>query len=451
MTATERVDGCKGATFLLSPFLHKNMQEPQSILFAFAFLVLLHSAFSQDMAPTTYYPEYCGRDPSQGFGPIPSPKFASKHSDPLTLVLVQTIIRHGDRAPVIGYPCWQGEGPWNCTLFSQERPGYDSEPAPRLYSKKYLKGQNIHPGNCATGQLTQKGYEQEKTNGKTFRSYYIDSLKFLPPKLNSSLIYVHADDVPRVFTSAEALLLGLYPPNCSQNLIEEIDIWTEDFTNEQMYGNTFLCPRLQQYLDQFFASKAWQEHFSSTTWPLMVQLGAILGKNASDIVLGDMFDCFQASMCHLLPLPSGVTFDLYKRVIHDVEYMFQQMYNFPNRIDFCRVNVGFLLAEIFNRFQLAVARRTPLKFLLYSGHDTTLMPILSGFGVWDGKWAPYASYIIFELYRQGSDHYVRMVWNSKEMTIPQCGGPMCPYAKFVSVMKQLIITDPKAQCSVTDN
>jgi hypothetical protein len=34
----------------------------------------------------------------------------------------------------------------------KERPGYDSEPAPRLYSKRYLPGQNIHPGNCATGK-----------------------------------------------------------------------------------------------------------------------------------------------------------------------------------------------------------------------------------------------------------------------------------------------------------
>jgi hypothetical protein len=99
------------------------------------------------------------------------------------------------------------------------------------------------------------------------------------------------------------------------------------------------------------------------------------------------------------------------------------------------------------------------------------MPILSGFGVWDGKWAPYASYIIFELYQQGissplfpqgeyiflitasmfsigNDYYVRMIWNSKEMVIPECGGPMCPYNQFLSVMKQLIITDRKTQCSL---
>jgi hypothetical protein len=130
------------------------------------------------------------------------------------------------------------------------------------------------------------------------------------------------------------------------------------------------------------------------------------------------------------------------------------------------------------------------------GHDTTLMPILSGFGVWDGKWAPYASYVIFEIYQQGralhstniytiknthtkhtlntpslvtmhsssyystidsfshsviiqgTAYYVRMVWNSKEMTIPGCGGPLCPYTTFTTLMKQLIITDPHTQCSL---
>jgi hypothetical protein len=35
---------------------------------------------------------------------------------------------------------------------------------------------------------------------------------------------------------------------------------------------------------------------------------------------------------------------------------------------------------------------------VYSGHDTTIMPMLAALGVWDGGWAPYASLLAIELY-----------------------------------------------------
>jgi len=39
------------------------------------------------------------------------------------------------------------------------------------------------------------------------------------------------------------------------------------------------------------------------------------------------------------------------------------------------------------------------RLALYSGHDSTLMPLLASMGsrVWDGDWTPYASMIIIEV------------------------------------------------------
>ena len=50
--------------------------------------------------------------------------------------------------------------------------------------------------------------------------------------------------------------------------------------------------------------------------------------------------------------------------------------------------------------------RTPPKLALFSGHDTTLMPILATLGpdVWSGtEWAPYASMILIEIYEMHGD------------------------------------------------
>lgn len=44
----------------------------------------------------------------------------------------------------------------------------------------------------------------------------------------------------------------------------------------------------------------------------------------------------------------------------------------------------------------------PNRLALFSGHDTTIMPLLISLGpnVWDGTWPPYASMMIIEVCRK---------------------------------------------------
>jgi hypothetical protein len=60
-----------------------------------------------------------------------------------------------------------------------------------------------------------------------------------------------------------------------------------------------------------------------------------------------------------------------------------------------KVGIGFLLQDIYNLFTAPAPRP---KFSLISGHDTTLFPILTALGVFDGLWPHYAGRIVFELY-----------------------------------------------------
>lgn len=50
-----------------------------------------------------------------------------------------------------------------------------------------------------------------------------------------------------------------------------------------------------------------------------------------------------------------------------------------------------------------------IKFSLFSGHDTTLIPMLHAFGLFDGEWPPYASHIEMELYRRRDGDTVGVV------------------------------------------
>jgi hypothetical protein len=151
---------------------------------------------------------------------------------------------------------------------------------------------------------------------------------------------------------------------------------------------------------------------------LLHELGKALNVSASSIDLDDLYDCLQASLCHLHSIPSGITFDLYNRVVAEATYAEHQLYNYPDPVSYGQACMGyvvylkaislslttkfalrFLFADIYQHMVNSISKADPLKFVLYSGHDTTIMPLLNAMQAWDGVWAPYASYLTFELYQ----------------------------------------------------
>jgi hypothetical protein len=363
----------------------------------------------------------------------------------MQLTNVQTIIRHGDRLPL--GRCWSGSGPWSCSLNIQSREGYAAETVTRLYPKRYINGRNIQPGTCAAGQLTEKGYKQHLANGRMFRKYFVDTLNFMPANLTLDSFYVHSDDVPRVVASAETLLVGMYPPSLTdKGLIEVVDINTEDLTNQNMYGNYITCPRLKVEEKAFEQTPQFLAHYNSVTLPIAQQFAQLFNTNYTNLNLGDLFDCLSTHICHGLPLPQGVTMDLYYRLKDDLTYNYFAQYNYSNIVT---LNIGFLLDEMYTALQKIVGGAPVTPFLLYSGHDATIMPVIAALGLSDGKWTPYASHFIIESYQQeGTGAYFhRFLYNSQVLTLPGCSS-LCPSAFVLNLFQTVSITNPSV-CSVS--
>lgn len=59
--------------------------------------------------------------------------------------------------------------------------------------------------------------------------------------------------------------------------------------------------------------------------------------------------------------------------------------------------------------------------LIYSGHDSTLVPILCALGIYDYKWPPYASYLALEIAEEkmatSSKLWVRAIYNDEALAI----------------------------------
>ncbi len=97
--------------------------------------------------------------------------------------------------------------------------------------------------------------------------------------------------------------------------------------------------------------------------------------------------------------------------------------------------------------------RNGRKIVIFAGHDTILVPLLALFGVHDGKWPPYASRVVLELWKNSDasnvedsenpyskfeDYYFRLLYNGKTLThgVKFCRGKLvdaelCPLKELV--------------------
>ena len=71
---------------------------------------------------------------------------------------------------------------------------------------------------------------------------------------------------------------------------------------------------------------------------------------------------------------------------------------------------------------------------VFSAHDTSLMPLLVALGVDDGAWAPYASAVVLERWRDPAPPrprtYVRLAYQGRVLRV--CDDLLCPLETFLA-------------------
>jgi len=424
--------------------------------------VILCLTLTSTIYADQFMPIYCGK--KVNISGMPSNKFEKSSSiPPLTgstyqLEQVTTIIRHGDRVIASSGVCWLNDtAVWNCSLNTWASiPNHNSlqtDPVGRLYRTEWMDGRNYYPGNCAMGTLTQLGAEQELLNGHMFRQAYVHNVSLLSPNYTASEIWIRADNYYRTFQSAQECILGLYPNVADSTESVMLNIYSMDLSLDDLLPNPTLCPILGQWYDESETTPEYDNFENNLLNPLIAKL-----EQYTKAPINDMYffrDCLTAHLCHDFPIPEGITEDLYYQVVNATVSIWNFSNTFPTREMSSQLGIGFLLGEFYDAWQQFMTLPNQPKFRLYSSHDTGLMPILNAFQVWDYLWVPYASFIIFELYRDTvntSSWGIRMIYNGEVMQIPQCaayGDGVCPWAVFNQVILPLIPTNPKVQCQKT--
>jgi len=377
-------------------------------------------------------PQYCSNEDLTNSRKIPN--LSSTDSERVSsLKQVQMMIRHGARTPYAKLSCWKDYNfTWSdcgVTELMIPSPSYldTTPPAKWLFRKLYDGSENNLGGNCLTGQLLADGYHQEVAMGQVAKSKYIgktDASKGDYKLFESSVwddvdiqkIYFRSDDEERTLLSGQALVSGMFISD------EDVIIpWhTGDYKLDQIRPNRFVCPELISLTAAATRSPEFYNWESSPeSASLMKTVDDIFGEGTW--TWDDMLDCLMTAACTGRQIPNGsveraMDNDIFYQIVSHVEYNFSYVARYNNSA-WSKVAINNLSFEILRRIKDAEKNSaTAMNFVLYAGHDTTLMPFLAAVlgDTWDGKWASYASMIVIELYNSsfhgGSDLF-RVIYN----------------------------------------
>ena len=297
------------------------------------------------------------------------------------------------------------------------------------------------------GQLTATGMRQEYLLGKKLRARYIDQTKLLPKSYEPGTIYARASDRDRTFMSAESCLMGLYPPGCgpcvSSNFLMKqaalpcyiqpipIHMVARNQDTLMVPDNNVNCDFDQLVETNVRSTPAWKQkeaelkpHFKA--WSDATGLTITRFKQ-----IGFLGDTLYIDQIKHIPFPQGISKKDAEMIMEAEQWAAVAVYKNPT---VGKATGGMLLREIAHYLKEASQGKTPLKYVLYAAHDSTIMSLLSAMGAPLNAFPPYASDLNISLFSQGNQHYyVQVTLNDKTISLPCSGSATCSLKEFMDL------------------
>jgi len=180
---------------------------------------------------------------------------------------------------------------------------------------------------------------------------------------------------------------------------------------------------------------------------------------------------------HGFPLPQGIRGEHVDSVCEMSGKEYHAVYGTDRRMT--KLGIGRFLGEILDvlkdkvesdTFSMedekplgisTVAERAPPKFMLMSGHDNTIAPLIMSLDLMSGTHPPMGSHLAFELYKQtppsssssssyptsSPEYFVQTVYNFKPVPLPACGNKLlCPFDDFVKIVTPRTPANYHSEC-----
>ncbi|KAI7888793.1 histidine phosphatase superfamily [Mucor mucedo] len=391
----------------------------------------------------------------------------------LELKLLQIVHRHGERSPVrrrlkgIIPPVWNlcaANSAMFATIAQFEQKNeivsrLDVAPVERLVETKETESRSvpIESGGCYYGQLTNLGRYRMTTLGQRIRHQYIEKLNFLPDVYDEKSIYVRSSDYIRTQESVQQLVAGGLYPQDKRPSDFLLKLRIRDPRDDLMFPNPN-CYRLRKLTKEFnkTVSDMMQDKFKSLSKKLEKYVsGVSLDSHPS---ANGILDTLVAAKVHGFKIPADITDEVFEDLEEIVvkEWFYGSMKSQEVR----RLGLGRLMGVIRDRMTLQEqGKNDQLKLAIYSGHDTTVGPLLIILNAFDDRWPPFGSAVLFELFKQkkSQQHFVRVRYNEKTLELPGCSQKgqhkdgdksLCTLEAFNKIVKDQVPLDWEKECTI---
>lgn len=321
------------------------------------------------------------------------------------------------------------------------------------------------------GELTNVGIRQHFLLGAELRQRYIEGKKLLQMRFNASEVYFRSTDVNRTLISAESQVLGLYPLGAGPLFAQETTAFPPISLHIQIFPNhtrkqafqplpihtvpantDFLlqpsaaCARLHHSLHSLYSSPRFQQVCSSNpSLLLLIMNTANLTYSQAVERLPYVVDNWVCNREVGNRLPEGVT----EGVMRNATRLFDRIFSMRVETEENRrlfASAFFLeLADLLDKVRKG---REKSKFRLYSAHDDTLAGLLSGLQAFNSALPPFASSLLFEVYRHQAGFYIDIIYNDVKLNLIGCPFP-CPLPHFADFLRKRAYSDYRFRCLST--
>ncbi|KAH0796056.1 histidine acid phosphatase [Histomonas meleagridis] len=360
------------------------------------------------------------------------------HADPIAngkLISVSLFLRHGKRTPMDKWFPEELRGSWVCDSDGTSL-------APRIYlsstnnkTRRYFNQLDYtlvqYPPNCQPGELVVDGMRQHHELGIYHQLYYGEQLRFIPKLIDPELLNLRSSYVERTFRSGESYMYGLYPPVQPG---ESITFTTGTATVDPISPSYDSCSDLMNDWNKFISTPEYiarRENARRIYKPIY----DALNRTFADVDWMFIGDLLASYICNGQPLPTYITEEIIAQSKKDIAYYSYGLYNIT------RGNAGSgIWREYFRNTNSQLNGETKKKFWVYSGHDTTIMAMLSTLGIYKEELPPFRSHLAVELWEINNEKYVRLDYNGELVPIDFAGGnELVKYSEFEEKMKQYLV------------
>lgn len=303
-----------------------------------------------------------------------------------TLIFAFDVIRHGDRTPLRTLP-----------------------------NSPYRWPEGL-------GQLTPIGMQQEYQRGVEFRKKYIDRSHLLSPHYNNEEMLVLSTNTDRTLMSAQSVLLGLYPlgtgpslPDSNQPALpshfQSIPIHIR--AKDASFDITMDVDSHHLLKKFVFTQPSWQSKTEKLR-PQMAKWSKVTGMKINNLhQVRHLADILHIYQLHHIAIPADLSADDVKQIIAVGNEASLTEYKTRQIAD---IQGTHLLKTISSYLEQASQQKTPLKYVLFSGHDSTIMSLMTELHMPLTVKPPYGANLNFALFKTSENHFlVKVTYNDQPL------------------------------------